>query len=487
VSGLYGPVGNVPALPAGRIIFTNAAGTLASSANYAIDPTTGAVTMVDASGTSAQAFHNYAGRKLDFGDGTTATPLSGSATGPTVKFSRIEAFTGLPFTNTHLDNESNATLAVYSIAKDPGIMQNTALQVYAISDSTVANSDAFGAIIQGYKRGTGSGVQGAGGGAYIEGRRDYDTANALGAEIRSNNYTQTSGAVNTAGSSRTMAIWATSGGNGPNAHSGFGIGFGSGDGSNARFLATVMLTDTATEPYTGAGIYDHGHGKYGVRMEGHHEVGIDTSGAAFGGRLSFTVTGGGTGYDPANPPTVTVAAPTSGVTATITAAVVASGVGIAARFGNNQTLIWQNSTAADVVGVSLNQANTWQFAGGKLVVNSTGYTQIFGGGFQLDNNQAVRFVDVGGSARSVLSLDGSNSLLFGTLQTPNTGNGAVVMQAKGVEGFRIDNNGSVRMAYFGGTPAVKQTVTGAKGSNAALASLMTALAAYGLVTDSTTA
>ena len=34
--------------------------------------------------------------------------------------------------------------------------------------------------------------------------------------------------------------------------------------------------------------------------------------------------------------------------------------------------------------------------------------------------------------------------------------------------------------------AAKQTVTGSKGGNAALASLMTALAAYGLVTDTTT-
>jgi hypothetical protein len=33
----------------------------------------------------------------------------------------------------------------------------------------------------------------------------------------------------------------------------------------------------------------------------------------------------------------------------------------------------------------------------------------------------------------------------------------------------------------------KPTVTGAKGGNAALASLMTALAGFGLVTDSTTA
>lgn len=43
------------------------------------------------------------------------------------------------------------------------------------------------------------------------------------------------------------------------------------------------------------------------------------------------------------------------------------------------------------------------------------------------------------------------------------------------------------LGFNGATPVVKPTVTGAKGSNAALASLMTALAAYGLVTDSTSA
>jgi hypothetical protein len=36
-------------------------------------------------------------------------------------------------------------------------------------------------------------------------------------------------------------------------------------------------------------------------------------------------------------------------------------------------------------------------------------------------------------------------------------------------------------------PATRPVVSGAKGSNAALASLLTALASYGLVTDSTTA
>ena len=42
------------------------------------------------------------------------------------------------------------------------------------------------------------------------------------------------------------------------------------------------------------------------------------------------------------------------------------------------------------------------------------------------------------------------------------------------------------VGFFNTTPVAKPTVTGSKGANAALASLLTALAAYGLVTDSTT-
>jgi hypothetical protein len=44
-----------------------------------------------------------------------------------------------------------------------------------------------------------------------------------------------------------------------------------------------------------------------------------------------------------------------------------------------------------------------------------------------------------------------------------------------------------QIGFYGATPAAKQTVSGAKGGNAALASLLTALATYGLITDSTTA
>lgn len=56
------------------------------------------------------------------------------------------------------------------------------------------------------------------------------------------------------------------------------------------------------------------------------------------------------------------------------------------------------------------------------------------------------------------------------------------------------SGGAVRVAaaagtlgFYNTTPVAKQTVSGSRGGNAALASLLTALASYGLVTDSTTA
>jgi hypothetical protein len=62
----------------------------------------------------------------------------------------------------------------------------------------------------------------------------------------------------------------------------------------------------------------------------------------------------------------------------------------------------------------------------------------------------------------------------------------VALQANdGTAPLRI--GGSNKIGFTGTNPIAKPTVSGAKGSNAALASLLTALAAYGLVTDTTTA
>lgn len=52
---------------------------------------------------------------------------------------------------------------------------------------------------------------------------------------------------------------------------------------------------------------------------------------------------------------------------------------------------------------------------------------------------------------------------------------------------KLGNATGDTLGFYDATAVAKQTVTGAKGSNAALGSLMTALAALGLVVDSTTA
>ena len=55
-----------------------------------------------------------------------------------------------------------------------------------------------------------------------------------------------------------------------------------------------------------------------------------------------------------------------------------------------------------------------------------------------------------------------------------------------VNGTRPLTLGSNAIGFYGTTPAAKPTITGAKSGNAALTSLLTQLAALGLITDSTT-
>lgn len=56
------------------------------------------------------------------------------------------------------------------------------------------------------------------------------------------------------------------------------------------------------------------------------------------------------------------------------------------------------------------------------------------------------------------------------------------------EAMRVESNGSASMLGFYGSSAVaKQSITGSRGGNAALADLLTKLATLGLITDSTTA
>ena len=58
---------------------------------------------------------------------------------------------------------------------------------------------------------------------------------------------------------------------------------------------------------------------------------------------------------------------------------------------------------------------------------------------------------------------------------------ALILQSGGVDRFKADNTG---IGFFAATPVTKPTVTGSRGGNAALASVLTALANLGLITNS---
>lgn len=100
-----------------------------------------------------------------------------------------------------------------------------------------------------------------------------------------------------------------------------------------------------------------------------------------------------------------------------------------------------------------------------------------------------------GTAYQFLSdLSNSNTADFGI---QNLGTGNLVLQCSTTDlitlGSAAAAGGAVlgisggKAGFYGvGTPVAKQTVTGSKAGNAALASLLTALAALGLVTDTTT-
>jgi hypothetical protein len=102
---------------------------------------------------------------------------------------------------------------------------------------------------------------------------------------------------------------------------------------------------------------------------------------------------------------------------------------------------------------------------GYLLTDSGGNYVFFN--LQTDNNLVLTGTDAGGGSRSIASM----------------------AQRSGTStwGWHVPVSMLGGLGAFGAAPVTaRPTVTGAKGGNAALASLLTALAGYGLVTDSTT-
>lgn len=109
------------------------------------------------------------------------------------------------------------------------------------------------------------------------------------------------------------------------------------------------------------------------------------------------------------------------------------------------------------------------------------------GTIRLGNGFSIWTTSLGGTSRVLMELANLSSSRY-TIDIAGT--------AAGVAGVRVFGNGtplfetssnSNAIGFFGTAPAVKPNVTGSRGGNAALASLLTSLAGLGLITDGSSA
>lgn len=145
-----------------------------------------------------------------------------------------------------------------------------------------------------------------------------------------------------------------------------------------------------------------------------------------------------------------------------------TGTGASGNWGISITGTAANAT--NLTGATQTTAVTWSgqatFTGG-IRINGTG-TPV-AGYIQTDTGFGLRICPKTGSSYDF-------SVMNAAL------NDWVLLVPTGTKNLII--NGAV--GFNGATPLTKPTITGSKGANAALASLITALASYGLITDSTT-
>jgi len=154
--------------------------------------------------------------------------------------------------------------------------------------------------------------------------------------------------------------------------------------------------------------------------------------------------------------------------------------------------------AADQIGVATGGASRLQISTTSATVYlpltiqaSSGQQEILrlnGGGTGSTNAAYMSFYDNAGTTR------------YGYIGDTSTGNSDITLRAEqgalnlgdsGNAGAIVISSGHTKIAgnigFNNTTPIAEPTVTGSRGGNAALASLLTALANYGLITNSTTA
>jgi hypothetical protein len=124
----------------------------------------------------------------------------------------------------------------------------------------------------------------------------------------------------------------------------------------------------------------------------------------------------------------------------------------------------------------------------KLLAGATQVTRYSDTGIFLQAGKSLYL----GTSGSVAAETNGNTVIFlnGSSQWIISANTTLTLGIQFGTSLEITAAGArfdAKVGFNGTTPIVKPTVTGSRGGNAALASLLTALAAYGLITDSTTA
>jgi hypothetical protein len=151
-----------------------------------------------------------------------------------------------------------------------------------------------------------------------------------------------------------------------------------------------------------------------------------------------------------------------------------------------QALRWiTGTTASPTATTTLNGSAAQLTANVPVVVGSGTGTQFVALNGATGQPNGI-YWQANGSNRWRLNTDATDNLFLYAYNSSGTFVGSVLAIASSLFQVQVDCYLG-RVGFNGATPGAKPTVTGAKGSNAALASLLTALASYGLITDSSTA
>lgn len=144
--------------------------------------------------------------------------------------------------------------------------------------------------------------------------------------------------------------------------------------------------------------------------------------------------------------------------------------------------------------VALHVASAWSFLDDTTISPGTAVVASAPAGFHqlVVNEDAASGITIlsGNASIAGINFGDVDDTTMGKITYDHTTDALALYAGNAVLGLTVESDGGVVLAntqlgFYGATAAVKPTITGSRGANAALASLLTELATLGLLTDST--